>query len=99
MAAQNTTRGHFACGSTPFVLLRDAPLFLKERGYPQDDGSTYDGCAELAEKATPLYSKLLEEPSAERAAEESEYEVHDEAEAATFHELACYEAGKTSDYE
>jgi hypothetical protein len=25
VAAQNTTRGHFAYGSTPFVLLRESP--------------------------------------------------------------------------
>lgn len=97
--AAGTQQGGTSFESTPVVLLCETPLFLKERGYPQDDGSTDYGCAELAENASPLYSKLLEEPSSERAAEESEYEVHDEAEAATFHELACYEAGKTSDYE
>ena len=81
----------------PVVLLRESPLLLEERGYPQDECSTDDGGAELAEKATPLDAELLEEPAAKRATEKSEDEIHDETEASTFHEFACAEAGKASD--
>ena len=97
MAAITHNKGALRWKHPLIVLLREPPLFLEERGYPQDESSADDGGAELSEKATPLDSELLEEPATERAAEESEDEVHDEAEAATFHEFACAEAGKASD--
>ena len=60
-------------------------LLLQQRGHPEDDDSTDNGRAKLPEQTTPLYSEEREEPTAERASEETQQEIHDEAEATTLH--------------
>ena len=92
----NTTRGHFVW-KHPLCFCCMNVLLLEERGYPQDEGSADDGCAELSEKTTPLDAELLEEPAAEQTSEKTEDEIHDEAKASTLHQLACNETGKASD--
>ena len=67
-------------------------LLLEQRGYPEDGDGADDGCAELSEDAAPLYAELREQPAAEDTTEESQYEIHDEAEASAFHQLTGTEA-------
>ena len=71
-------------------------LFLDQRSDPEDDDGTDDGCAELTEKATPGDAEQIKEPAAEDTTEETKNTVHDEAVAATFHQLAGTEASQTS---
>jgi len=71
-------------------------LFLDQRGDPEDDDGTDDGCAELTEEATPRNAKQIEQPTTEDTSEETQYTIHDEAIAATFHQLASAEASQTS---
>ena len=90
-------------GSRSRSLLRvllfflDGWLLLEERGNPEDDNGADNGCAKLSENAAPLNAQHGEEPAAQGSAEETQNEVHDEAEAATFHQLAGAEASETSD--
>ena len=60
-------------------------LFLEERGKPEDDYSADDGRGKLTQKAAPRDSEQREQPSAEHAAQESEHDVHNEAETAAPH--------------
>ena len=71
-------------------------LLLDQRGDPEDDDGTDDGCAELTEKATPGDAEQIEQPAAEDTTKETQHTIHDEAVAATFHQLAGAEASQTS---
>ena len=71
-------------------------LFFDQRGDPEDDDGTDDGCAELTEKAAPRDAEQIKEPAAEDTTKETKNTVHDEAVAATFHQLAGAEASQTS---
>ena len=57
---------------------------------------TDDGGTELTEKAAPRDAEQVEQPAAEDTTEETQYTIHDEAVAATFHQLAGTEASQTS---
>ena len=71
-------------------------LLLDQRGDPEDDDSTDDGGTKLTEKATPGNAEQVEQPAAENTTEETQHTIHDEAVAATFHQLAGAEASQTS---
>ena len=71
-------------------------LLLDQRGDPEDDDGTDDGCAELTEKAAPGDAEQIKEPTTEDTTEETKNTVHDKAVAATFHQLAGAEASQTS---
>ena len=83
-------------GRVLFRFWARGQLLLEEGGNPEDDDSTYDGCAKLSEDAAPLNAQHGEEPAAQGSAKETQNEVHDEAEATTFHQLASAEASETS---
>jgi hypothetical protein len=78
-----------------FVLLFDS-LFLEERSDPEDAASTNDSCGKLTQESTPRNAKQREQPSAERTAEQTKHDVHNQAESATFHQLASAEASQTT---
>ena len=71
-------------------------LFLNQRGDPEDDDGTDDGGTELTKKAAPGDAEQVEQPATEDTTEETKNTVHDEAVAATFHQLASAEASQTS---
>ena len=71
-------------------------LLLDQRGDPKNDDGTDDGDTELTEKAAPGDAEQIKEPAAEDTTEETQYTIHDEAVAATFHQLAGAEASQTS---
>ena len=71
-------------------------LLLNQRGDPEDDDGTNDGCAELTKNTAPGDAKQVEQPATKDTAEETQHTIHDEAIAATFHQLASAEASQTS---
>ena len=71
-------------------------LLLEERGYPQDDDGTDDGSCELSDDAAQLNLQQREQPAAQGTAQQTQNQVHDEAEAAALHQLAGTEASETS---
>ena len=77
-------------GSLPHSLLLD------QRGDPEDDDGTDDGGTELTKKAAPGDAEQIEQPATEDTTEETQHTIHDEAVAATFHQLAGAEASQTS---
>ena len=79
-------------------MMNIEPIYLlfDQRGDPEDDDGTDDGDTELTEKATPRDAEQIKEPAAEDTTEETQYTIHDEAVAATFHQLAGAEASQTS---
>ena len=72
-------------------------LLLDEGGNPQDGDGTDDGCAKLAQDATPLNAELTEKPATENTTKKAEDQIHDETESTTFHQLAGTEASQTTD--
>ena len=60
-------------------------LLLNQRSNPQDGNGTNDGRSQLSEKTAPRNAQRIEEPAAEDTAKESKHQIHDEAEATTFH--------------
>ncbi len=71
-------------------------LLLDQRGDPEDDDGTDDGGTELTEKSAPGDAEQVEQPAAKNTTEETQHTIHDEAVAATFHQLASTEASQTS---
>ena len=71
-------------------------LLLDQRGDPEDDDGTDDCGAELTEKAAPGDAEQVEQPAAQDTTKETQHTIHDEAVAATFHQLASAEASQTS---
>ena len=78
------------------MTLNHGGLFLDQRGDPEDDDGTDDGCAQLAQEASPRDAHQIEQPTAEDTAKETQHTVHDETVAATFHQLASAEASQTT---
>ena len=75
---------------------RTPNLFLDQRGKPKDNDCTDDGCAELTKDAAPGNAEHVKQPSTEDSTKETKHNIHDDAETATFHQLAGTEASQTS---
>ena len=75
-------------------MMNIEPIYLlfDQRSDPEDDDGTDDSSAELTEKAAPGDAEQVEQPTAEDTTEETQHTIHDEAVAATFHQLAGAEA-------
>ena len=73
-----------------------ASSLLDKRSNPQDGHSANDGCSQLSEQSTPGDAQLFEQPASNQTAKESKYEIHNEAEASTFHQLTSAKASQTS---
>ena len=71
-------------------------LLLDQRSNPEDDDGTDDGGTELTKKAAPGDAEQVEQPAAKDTTKETQHTIHDEAVAATFHQLAGAEASQTS---
>ena len=80
----------------PFGSLSDPNLFLDQRGKPKDNDSTDDGCAELTKEAAPGNAEHVKQPATKDSTKQSKHNIHDDAETATFHQLAGTEASQTS---
>ena len=61
-----------------------------------DNYGTDDSCGKLSQKAAPRNSEQREQPAAEHTAQQTEHDVHNQAETAAFHQLASAEASQTT---
>ena len=74
-------------------------LLLDQLPNQQHDNGADDGCSALAEQAAPLDAELLEEPAADKSADESHEEVDPTALSRSVCQLASYSACHDSNHD
>ena len=71
-------------------------LLLHLRNNPEDDDCTYHSADEFSEPACNANAQEAEEPAAEGTAENTDDEVHHQAQSAALHQFAGAESGQTA---